>query len=275
VNINQQQRWEKQQDTFQAEWDLRYEKLKHLRLALAIEAGAAAKFQLQQQIQAEETELKRLNDELHTIEQALSTLNFVKPPTIELVPSTPNLVKPPTIELVPSTPNLVKPPIVPLKADYHQLRDLLKKKAWKEADQETVRLILQLAKRQKEGWLKAKDIENFSRSDLCMIDQLWVEVSQGNFGFSVQRNIWLNVDGQPGKFDAATFRKFGDSVGWRVNDDWLRHYTSFNFSQAAPEGHLPSLRFSHAEDGMNWLGAWQDNFKGFLTLMEDCLSRSS
>ncbi|MCC5668735.1 GUN4 domain-containing protein [Nostoc sp. CHAB 5784] len=274
MNINQRQRSEKQRDTLQAEWDLRNEKLKQLRLALAIEAGAAVKFQLQQQIQAEETELKRLNDELHTIEQALYTVNLVESPTIEPDPDTPNLVKSPPIDPTPSPPIVVKPPILP-KADYHQLRDLLEKKAWQEADQETVQIILQVARRQKEGSLKAKDLKNFSCSDICMIDQLWIEASQGQFGFSVQRNIWFSVDGQPGKFDPPIFRNFGDSVGWRVNGDWLRHYTSLNFSQAAPKGHLPSLRFPHAEGGAYWFGTWQDNFKGFLTLMEDCLSRSS
>jgi len=290
VNINQRQRLEKQRETLQAEWDLRNKKLKQLRLALAIETAAAVQFQLEQQIQAEETELKRLNDELDTIEETLSTPHFVKPPTIEETLSTPHLVKPPTIEETLSTPHLVKPPtieetlstphfvkppIAPLKGDYNQLRDLLGKKTWQEADQETVRVILQVAKRQKEGWLTTKGIEKFSRSDLCMIDQIWLEASQGHFGFSVQREIWLSVDGQPGKFDAATFRNFGDQVGWRVNDDWLRHYNSFNFSLNAPKGHLPSLRFPHAEDGMSWFEAWKANFKGFLTLVEDCLWRSS
>ncbi|MBD2683088.1 MULTISPECIES: hypothetical protein [Nostoc] len=89
MNINQRQRSEKQRDTLQAEWDLRNEKLKQLRLALAIEAGAVVKFQLQQQIQAEETELKRLNDELHTIEQALYTVNLVESPPIDPTPSPP------------------------------------------------------------------------------------------------------------------------------------------------------------------------------------------
>ncbi|MDZ8141014.1 MAG: GUN4 domain-containing protein [Nostoc sp. DedQUE04] len=176
--------------------------------------------------------------------------------------------------LEPSERTSLPPISTILRADYNQLRDLLKKKAWQEADLETVRIILHVARRSKEGWLRAKDLKNFSCSDICMIDQLWIEASQGQFGFSVQRNIWFSIDGQPGKFDAATFRNFGDSVGWRVNDDWLRNYTSFNFSQAAPKGHLPSLRFPHAEDGMNWLEAWQDNFKNFLTLVEGCLSRA-
>lgn len=91
------------------------------------------------------------------------------------------------------------------------------RKAWLEADLETVRVILQVAKRQKEGYLKAKDIANFPCSDIRMLDQLWVEASPDQFGFSVQRDIWLSVDGQPGKFDAATFRNFGNRVGWRVN----------------------------------------------------------
>ncbi|MCM0594346.1 MAG: hypothetical protein KA716_30855 [Gloeotrichia echinulata DEX184] len=69
MNINQRQRLEKRRETLQAEWDLRDKKLKHLRQALAIEAAAAFQFQLEQQIQAEETELKRLNDELDTIEE--------------------------------------------------------------------------------------------------------------------------------------------------------------------------------------------------------------
>ncbi|MDZ8055878.1 MAG: NB-ARC domain-containing protein [Aulosira sp. ZfuVER01] len=78
MNINQRQRLETQRDTLQAEWDLRNEKLKQLQLALAIETGVAVKFQLQQQILAEETELKRLEHELDTIEQALSTPNVVQ-----------------------------------------------------------------------------------------------------------------------------------------------------------------------------------------------------
>ena len=70
---NQQQRLEKQRDSLQAQWDLTNKKLTQLRLAFAKEAGVAVKFQLEQEIQAEETELKRLEQELDTIEQAILT----------------------------------------------------------------------------------------------------------------------------------------------------------------------------------------------------------
>lgn len=175
-------------------------------------------------------------------------------------------------ELQSSNENIFHRPTQELKANYHQLRTFLETEAWKEADVETSRVILQVAKRQKEGWLRARDIDNFSCSDLRMIDQLWRDASCAQFGFSLQRKIWLDVNGQPGKFDPETFRDFGDCVGWRVNDNWIRYYNDFCFSSGAPKGHFPSLRFPRAEDGMNWFETWQDSFKGFLTLVDSCFS---
>jgi hypothetical protein len=159
----------------------------------------------------------------------------------------------------------------PSQVNYEQLRTFLGAEAWQEADLETIRVILQVAKKHKEGWLKAKDIDNFSCPDLCTIDQFWLDASSGQFGFSVQQRIWLDVNGQLGKFDPETFRYFGDCVGWRVNDNWIRDYKELNFSSCAPEGHFPSLRFPRAEDGMNWFETWKASFKGFLIRVDSCL----
>jgi hypothetical protein len=64
-------------DALQQEWDLRSEKLRRLRAALAIEAGTAVKFQLEQQIQQEEGLLTKLENELARIEANLQvTPNF-------------------------------------------------------------------------------------------------------------------------------------------------------------------------------------------------------
>lgn len=68
---SQRRRLKVQRDTLQMDWDLRQEKLKQIRQASATEASATVRFQLQQQIQAEETELSQLNDELGKIEQIL------------------------------------------------------------------------------------------------------------------------------------------------------------------------------------------------------------
>ncbi|MDK2411293.1 GUN4 domain-containing protein [Aphanizomenon sp. PH219] len=60
---------------------------------------------------------------------------------------------------------------------------------WKEADEETFRVMLVVANREKEGWLNVKSIDSFPCDDLRIIDGLWVKYSNGRFGFSVQKLI--------------------------------------------------------------------------------------
>ena len=84
--------------------------------------------------------------------------------------------------------------------DYTRLRDLLKAGEWKEADQETLAVMLKIADREKEGWLNIYSIEQFPCTDLRTIDQLWVRYSNGHFGFSVQKVIWQEVGKKMGCF---------------------------------------------------------------------------
>ena len=99
-------------------------------------------------------------------------------------------VKQPTILHVDHSEVAAKPE-EPVPARYHKLRDLLAAGEWKEADRETARVMLQVASREKEGWLRVEDRENFPCEDLRAIDKLWVKYSNGRFGFSVQKRIWL------------------------------------------------------------------------------------
>lgn len=75
-------------------------------------------------------------------------------------------------------------------ADYNQLEDLLQSQQWKEADLETMRAMLQVANRERQGFLSAWDLGKFPCGDLKKIDQLWVQHSNGRFGFSLQRQIF-------------------------------------------------------------------------------------
>lgn len=68
---SQKRRLEAQRQRKQEEWELVNDKLGQLRKALAIEAGAAVKFQLQQQINLEEATLAQLSAELEEIEKEL------------------------------------------------------------------------------------------------------------------------------------------------------------------------------------------------------------
>ncbi len=59
--------------------------------------------------------------------------------------------------------------------DYSRLRDLLKAGNWKEADAETVKVMLQAANRSQEWWLRVEDIYNFPCIDLRTINKLWLD----------------------------------------------------------------------------------------------------
>ena len=131
--------------------------------------------------------------------------------------------------------------------DYTRLRDLLKAGEWKEADQETLAVMLKASGREQESWLDIDSIENFPCTDLHTIDQLWIQYSNARFGFSVQKRIWESV--------GKDYDKFGDHVGWRnyrivislglkqqteKKAQWLS-YSDLRFNISAPEGHLPGV----------------------------------
>ncbi|MCC3404845.1 MAG: GUN4 domain-containing protein [Microcoleus sp. PH2017_10_PVI_O_A] len=122
-----------------------------------------------------------------------------------------------------------------LGVDYTRLRDLLATGEWKEADRETLNVMLKAARREKEGYFNKESIDNFPCDDLRTIDQLWVKYSQGRFGFSVQKKIWLEVGG---KVDWETECKLGDRVGWRKGGSWL-DTKNLTYNKQAPVGHLP------------------------------------
>ncbi|MDM3859571.1 MAG: GUN4 domain-containing protein [Aphanizomenon gracile PMC644.10] len=131
--------------------------------------------------------------------------------------------------------------------DYSKLRDLLKAGKWKEADEETRRVMLAVARQVIR--LRDEDIDNFPCADLRTIDQLWVKYSNGRFGFSVQKRIYQGLGGTK-EYNPKIWEKFGDKVGWRKVDIkcWL-YYSEITFDIKAPEGHLPRTLF-----GGVWVG---------------------
>jgi serine/threonine protein kinase len=122
--------------------------------------------------------------------------------------------------------------------DYKKLQNLLAAGKWQEADEETRKKMLEVMGQQQRGYLDEADIEKFPCKDLCTINQLWVNYSNNRFGFSVQKHIWLKEGGKPGVYDERVYEKFGERVGWRVNDNW-RLYSDLTFSLDDAPGHLP------------------------------------
>jgi hypothetical protein len=143
------------------------------------------------------------------------------------------------VTLANTPPNNPSPKNEPTPAIFQKLEALLKAGKWRDADLETWELMKKLTKREQEGWLRIEDVKNFPRQELRKMDQLWVKYSNGKFGFSVQKQIWLELGGKlDGEYDWDTFTKLGSRVGWRKNNEWLS-YDSYTFSTNALPGHLP------------------------------------
>ena len=123
-------------------------------------------------------------------------------------------------------------------ADYTQLRNLLAAGDWKKADEKTRAFMLRGCNREREGWLDRGEIERFPWQDFRIINRLWVEYSNGRFGFSVQYQIWQSVEVEKND-DFEVEKSLGYRVGWRVNKNWLS-YNNFTFTLSAAKGHLPS-----------------------------------
>ena len=124
--------------------------------------------------------------------------------------------------------------------DYSRLEGFLKAGKWKDADQETAKLMLKVTNPGQEGSLDIDAIKNFPCEVLSQIDYLWVNNSGGKFGFSVQQKIYVEDCGGKlnGQYDERVFECFGDRLKWRVNEQWIKS-PDVTFSLQAPTAHLP------------------------------------
>lgn len=144
-----------------------------------------------------------------------------------------------------------------LDADFGKLRNLLRTGVWKQADLETRDLILNAVGVSLSKNITPEILAAIPCPILHSIDKLWVELSNGNFGFSTQIDIY--------KILGRNQLDWAKAVGWRhlhggslgtldeVVDDvsklllnqravfgWIP-YDSLQFTLNAPKGHLPSL----------------------------------
>ncbi|MEM9276437.1 MAG: caspase family protein [Cyanobacteria bacterium P01_F01_bin.143] len=181
---------------------------------------------------------------------------------------------PPTI-----TPSEPKPILISQTTgvDYSRLSNLLAERKWKEADRETTDRMLQAAGREQEGWLRNEELNKFFCEDLRIIDRLWLDSSQGKFGFSVQKKIAQN-NGISTTTDSDDYRKnwrqFYIDIGWKIEEsgieseegyvryESLRGFTDILMSE---RGNLPAKVFWNSPNMLDIFG-WQGIF-----LAERCL----
>lgn len=128
--------------------------------------------------------------------------------------------------------------------DYSKLIELLESKNWKDADQETFNIMLKLMDREQREFcefvsLMARikhplDISflKLEEEDLNTINYLWLEATDGHFGFTAQKQVYLSASQNIGDFSKL--------VGWQGEAGW-KSYEQMTFSLSAPKGHLPGF----------------------------------
>jgi hypothetical protein len=122
---------------------------------------------------------------------------------------------------------------------YKALVNYLTTERWKEADQATAKIMLEVAGQTQRGWLDQEAIQKFPCEALRILDQLWVHFSGGHFGFSVQKRIYVET-GNPldGEYHYTSYVEFVRMVGWTKEGGFL-NYSDLIFSLDAPVGSLP------------------------------------
>lgn len=150
--------------------------------------------------------------------------------------------------------------IVPLKSeqgmDYQPLERLLVQQDFQEADRLTLAKLCELAGEAAiaRKWLYFSEVDCFPSTDLQTMDALWYVLSEGKFGFAVQRNIWLS--------QGKDFAKVWSKIGWKKDNNWTRYPQEFTWDLSAPKGHLPlsnQLRGSRAIASLLSHPAWSQD----------------
>ncbi len=128
--------------------------------------------------------------------------------------------------------------------DYTRLRDLLKAQDWRAADDETYKLMIRAVGKKPVQWFSSDELLNFPCADLRTIDRLWVKYSQGKFGFSVQKQIYVECGAKlDGKYPGdKSWYEFCDRVGWRKDSSYLNNYSAPQANLSlSPTGEFPGF----------------------------------
>lgn len=117
--------------------------------------------------------------------------------------------------------------------DYGALQDLLARQEFQAADRLTIEILCALAGAASEQrkWLYFTDVKDLPIADMQTINTLWQVYSEGKFGFSVQRDLWLSV--------GKNWESLWVVIGWKSGNAWTRYPQEFTWNLTAPKGHLP------------------------------------
>lgn len=130
-------------------------------------------------------------------------------------------------------PQGIVTPAPDCRLDYQPLQDALIAQDFLQADRLCVQALCALVgpTAVQRKWLYFSEVDKIPVVDFQTINTLWLTYSEGKFGFSVQRELWLGA--------GKNFTKLWDKMGWKSENNWTRYPQGFTWDLSAPRGHLP------------------------------------
>lgn len=214
-------------------------------------------WQLDQTHQERQQNFQQINQQLESINQkqiSADDLNsFTRDVTQELANLSQQLVTlqsqlesriptgEPSAETAPKTANST------LETAFSWLEKSLKQQNWLQADLTTTALLCEILHSKDYNSLVQADPKTISGQDICKLNELWLDYSDGKFGFKVQKYLYHSLTRVKSSQD-----QFFKSLGWM--EKYISSYTSLPLYpcifdlKTAPLGHFPSLSTGYTSD---------------------------
>ena len=132
-----------------------------------------------------------------------------------------------------------------------ELEPVVAQHQWRQADELTTEALLASAYSKDSSF----SYDNVDCDHLRAMDTLWLDHSEGRFGFSVQKDIYEATGNTPGYYNEAAWIRFGHEVGWNRIDGNIEE--SINDERVAwlTCNELTCNELFGVVDGPSWVGA--------------------
>ena len=130
-----------------------------------------------------------------------------------------------------------------------QLKNYLEAEEWNRADKETDRVMLRAARND----LDIESLSNFSCKELQEIDTFWREYSGDLFGFSIQKNIYLEAGHELDEYSEEIYDRFSNTIhqGGIEGDNTIEN-------NSVHRGYFPTLATVYSQDrALHSLAHWR------------------
>jgi hypothetical protein len=134
---------------------------------------------------------------------------------------------------------------------YQKLEKCLKKQDWRKADYETAFIMYQ--------WMVIENYDDFydlfrgvSLKEINEIDRLWMQYSNQQFGIKGQAIIYRDLGGTE-RYNEEVWDRFGDRVGWKQGEQWLKLDEVAYRTTETHNYHLPVLMY-YVRSGTCYVG---------------------